>query len=70
MSLYKAKPGVRTSFQQGLFWAIWGIVAGIYVFQPMFKAAHRDEKSILAAYLEDEEKTAPIQPTQSNDTKS
>lgn len=57
MAIYKAKPGKRAaSLRQTIFWAFWGALAGIYVFQPMFKAAHRDEKSILAAWLEQEEK--------------
>lgn len=65
MAIYKVKAGKKSaSIRQGIYWGLWGVVAGIYALQPLLKAAHRDEKSILAAYLEeDEQKPQNQQPS-------
>lgn len=52
MAIYKQKIGKKhASFRQGLFWGLWGFVAGVYCFQPLLKLIHRDEKSILSDYI-------------------
>lgn len=72
MAIYKEKIGAkRASVRQGILWAFWGFLAGIYCFQPMLKAAHRDEKSILAEYFEiDDNKVKDIKPEKENATKT
>lgn len=52
MSIYK-KQSVKklASIRQMIFSAIWGTIAGVYVFQPLLKALHRNETSIIADCL-------------------
>lgn len=52
MAIYKEKIGKRSAtIRQGILWAFWGFLAGVYCLQPMLKAVHRDEKSILSDYI-------------------
>lgn len=73
MSIYKHPPGYnKANFRQGAFWAFWGILTSIYVCQPFLRYTHRDEKSILAEYLEEDIKKSKPQPkaTTQNDIKT
>lgn len=52
MAIYKKPSTASTaSTRQSIFWAIWGALAGIYVFYPMLRATHRHEKSYLADWI-------------------
>lgn len=54
MAIYKKKVGYKTAnIRASILWTIVGAVAGIYCFQPLFKAGHKDEKgSMLGVYLD------------------
>lgn len=61
MAIYKEKIGKKSAtIRQGILWAFWGFLAGVYCLQPMLKAVHRDEKSILSDYISIEDGQAKV----------
>lgn len=48
MAIYKKPTEYKfATLRQGVLWALWGFLAGIYCLQPLMKASHREEKNYL-----------------------
>lgn len=53
MAIYKQKIGQKSAnVRQGIFWGLLGFIGGIYCFQPLLKALHREEQSALSDYFQ------------------
>lgn len=52
MAIYKKKLTVTSATtRQTIFWGIYGMLTGIYIFYPMLRATHRHEKSVIADWI-------------------
>lgn len=52
MAIYKRPVGYKhASIKQGIYWGLWGFIAGVYCFQPLLKRTHREENSLLYEYV-------------------
>lgn len=55
MAIYKKKASYKfATVRQGMFWAFWGLLGGIYSFPPLLKSIHRDERGYLSKLVEDD----------------
>lgn len=65
----KEKKLQKASTRQAVFFCIWGFIAGVYCWQPLIKAMHVEEKSILAKYVKIEgNQVVTITPDESSET--
>lgn len=71
MAIYKEKIGKRSAtIRQGILWAFWGFLAGVYCFQPLLKTIHRDEKSFLSDYISIEGSKAKVATNSENEAET
>lgn len=56
--LYKQAAKAKTATFRQTFWCVViGVLSGVYGFQPVLKAMHRDEGALVARYFELSEQT-------------
>lgn len=69
MAIFKKPAGAkRATLRQGIYWSIYGFIAGFYCWQPLLKISHRDESSILADFIQVKDGKADFIEVKKNDT--
>lgn len=73
MPIYKISSKERikkATTRQAIFFWLWGFIAGVYCWQPLLKATHVEEKSLLAKYVKIEgNRVVNIEQEESSETK-